>query len=55
MESSETNQIMEQLYISYAVQKYLDSVKRSRTDIVRVQTEAHSKHLDRFIDKGIDD
>ena len=54
MEPSEVNSIMNQLYISYAVQKYIDSIKRSKEDIARVKTEAQNDAMDEQIDKGID-
>lgn len=43
MEDSEVNQIMQQLYMSYAVHKYIDSVKRSRGEIINVRTEQHNE------------
>ena len=37
MDSTDTNQILEQIYIQYAAQKYIDSVKEraSKKDMVR--------------------
>ena len=55
MEGHEINQILEQVYIQYAAQKYLDSVKIRKEDIITVRTELHTIGLDKFIQKGIDD
>ena len=54
MESGEINQIEEQLFIYYATQKYLDSLKKDKAEIIRVRTEAHVQSFDKFIDKGVD-
>lgn len=54
MEAQEINQIMEQLYINYATQKYLDSVKKKRNEDILVRTALHNVELDPMISKGID-
>lgn len=39
MEPQEVNRVLEQIYIQYATQKYIDSVKPDMKDVARVRTE----------------
>ena len=55
MDSHEINQILELIYIQYAAQKYLDSVKKPLNEEFTVRTEQHTTSLDKFISKGIDE